>query len=40
MAVREGLVQVGGELVNGVRVRGELVAVKEWIGLLKEDWAL
>lgn len=40
MAVREGTVQVGGELVNGVRVGGEHVAVKKWIGLLKEEWAL
>lgn len=40
MAAREGTVQVRGELVKGVRVGGESVTVKEWIGLLKEDWAL
>ncbi|KAK1244073.1 hypothetical protein MKX08_002211 [Trichoderma sp. CBMAI-0020] len=40
MAAREGTVQIRGELVKGVRVGGELVTVKEWIGLLKEDWAL
>lgn len=40
MAAREGTVQVRGDLVKGVRVGGESVAVKEWIGLLKEDWAL
>lgn len=40
MAAREGTVHVRGELVNGVRVGGETVTVKEWIGSLKEDWGL
>ncbi|KAL7919138.1 hypothetical protein ACQKWADRAFT_329980 [Trichoderma austrokoningii] len=40
MAVREGTVLVHGELVNSVRVGGEKVTVMEWIGLLREDWAL
>lgn len=40
MAAREGTVHVRGELVNGVRVGGESVTVKEWISSLKEDWGL
>ncbi|PON26694.1 hypothetical protein TGAM01_v204195 [Trichoderma gamsii] len=40
MAAREGTVQVRGELVKGVRVGGELVTVKEWMGLLKEEWEI
>jgi tetratricopeptide (TPR) repeat protein len=40
MAAREGTVQVRGELVNGVRVGGEKVSVKDWIASLKDDWAL
>jgi tetratricopeptide (TPR) repeat protein len=40
MAAREGTVTVRGELVKGVRVGGELVTVKEWIGLLREESAI
>ncbi|PKK47698.1 hypothetical protein CI102_6702 [Trichoderma harzianum] len=39
-AARDGVVQVGGELVDGVRVGGETVTVKEWLASLKKEWQL
>ncbi|KAK4085703.1 uncharacterized protein Triagg1_693 [Trichoderma aggressivum f. europaeum] len=39
-AARDGIVQVGGELVDGVRVGGETVTVKEWLASLKKEWEL
>lgn len=39
-AVRDGIVQIGGELVDGVRVGGETVTVKEWLASLKKEWEI
>ncbi|KKP01684.1 hypothetical protein THAR02_06230 [Trichoderma harzianum] len=39
-AARDGIVQVGGELVDGVRVGGETVIVKEWLASLEEGVAI
>ncbi|PNP55504.1 hypothetical protein THARTR1_04334 [Trichoderma harzianum] len=39
-AARDGIVQVGGELVDGVRVGGETVTVKEWLASLKKEWEI
>ncbi|KAL7932962.1 hypothetical protein V8C35DRAFT_305925 [Trichoderma chlorosporum] len=40
MAARDGTVQVGGELVDGVRIRGETVLVKDWLASLKKEWEI
>ncbi|EHK18004.1 uncharacterized protein TRIVIDRAFT_122489, partial [Trichoderma virens Gv29-8] len=37
-AARDGTVQVRGELIDGVRVGGETVTVKEWLASLKKEW--
>ncbi|KAM6485833.1 hypothetical protein HDV62DRAFT_403210 [Trichoderma sp. SZMC 28011] len=39
-AVRDGIVQIGGELVDGVRVGGETVTVKEWLASLRKEWEI
>lgn len=40
MAARDGTVQIGGELVDGIRVGGETVTVKEWLDSLKKEWEI
>lgn len=39
-AARDGTVQIRGELIDGIRVGGETVTVKEWLASLKTEWEI
>ncbi|KAI4198227.1 MAG: hypothetical protein LQ350_005389 [Teloschistes chrysophthalmus] len=39
-AIGEGNVRVGGELQDGKRLGGQIVAIKEWLDAIKQDWGI